>query len=893
MLRELVGLGLGTARTSQPITRSSDGTGSNLSNIVALPTVTNKLLSPVGVDGGTHAVERSNSTNRVSVGESTLMPCRAWQAGVCTRGAKCWFAHDVASGSDSSYADVGHPSLGDAFNNPTFDVHKQSPDDRTPCRYWLKDSCVRGDSCRFVHENRDRVPSEGPPAFNPISYDPARRTLQQLVLGSIVTYGAGLDVVSLITGFETCVLYVKNLPFEVEADVLRTLFCDHGVKASCFHVEDITVSREMAEARIVTDIETGSALVSALDGIEYGDNTLTVELSVDNTAGGMSANTKRASDILTISWCAPSARYIAEYVDFPSANAKVKELNGQQFIDRRIKVKINAREGGRRSSSIIISNLPVDVSDDSVRSLSGSSTVTRIGSTNEKSYTPKQVFRKLRADVETIVPGTLKDFTSSLMPNGNSIVYFVAHFLSWDAADLARTRLSRPRYAIQGLQFRLPDPIDYMITIPSAQYSAQKDQWGALLGAIKDKKACMMNINELGSTAKIRLAGSAKDAVGALKVRVESLARGDKVEGWHPSLGHSGNPFLRQIFSQTGAYLHADWKRRALTVYGKPRAVERALELVKAELGRLSSLDHTVTIPPDIFGFFVKHGLAHLRKKFGEENVQFFTSSRTVTVTGGEEARRRLELLTLQSLKGARTQTAGVQDACPICYDSVSSPVSLSCGHLYCQECLTHFLTSAMDASRFPLRCHGDEARCGVPIAIPIILRYVRITQADFSRLLEVAFDAYVSKRPKSFKCCKTPACSQIYRTTRSDESTAAQCPSCFSIICTSCSHEAHEGISCRERKSRKASKQTDAWIAAQRGRVKKCPNCGIGIEKRGGCNHLECRCGAHICWECLGTFAAKDIYQHMRTVHKGIYSQEQRELNERDEADMRLIRQL
>ena len=34
--------------------------------------------------------------------------------------------------------------------------------------------------------------------------------------------------------------------------------------------------------------------------------------------------------------------------------------------------------------------------------------------------------------------------------------------------------------------------------------------------------------------------------------------------------------------------------------------------------------------------------------------------------------------------------------------------------------------------------------------------------------------------------------------------------------------------------------------------RVKNCPSCNTLVSKNGGCNHIECYCGANWCWICL-----------------------------------------
>ena len=95
----------------------------------------------------------------------------------------------------------------------------------------------------------------------------------------------------------------------------------------------------------------------------------------------------------------------------------------------------------------------------------------------------------------------------------------------------AHTSLSDKRYGNQPTWFKLPDAMHFTITIPCERYFAQKAQWDDLLSSIKDKKACILNIHNAGNIVRIRLSGSVKEAIGALKVGVENLARGEPVDG--------------------------------------------------------------------------------------------------------------------------------------------------------------------------------------------------------------------------------------------------------------------------------------------------------------------------------------------------------------------------
>ena len=268
-------------------------------------------------------------------------------------------------------------------------------------------------------------------------------------------------------------------------------------------------------------------------------------------------------------------------------------------------------------------------------------------------------------------------------------------------------------------------------------------------------------------------------------------------------------------------------------------------------------------------------GLGRLRELLGgEENVvlSFVSGQWEITIKGGEEERHHLKRLIKESqVAQTMEQIHPEKDekvTCPICYDEVSHPEQLGCGHIYCSACLRHFLASAPETKTFPLVCLGDETACKMPISLPFIQRFM--TPQAFQALVEAAFRSYLDQHSQELKYCTTPDCQQIYR--HSPETHILQCPSCFSSICSACDDEAHEGLTCKERRDQKNSSEQDRlfneWVDAH---GKRCPECKSVIEKNGGCNNIACRCGANFCWACGKTFRSDEIYQHMNTVHGGI----------------------
>ncbi|KAI6096340.1 hypothetical protein EV401DRAFT_2083099 [Pisolithus croceorrhizus] len=743
------------------------------------------------------------------------------------------------------------------------------------CDLWKAGNCIRGDNCWYLHA--DDIPTDSEAAQNE-----AAQTIGRIVQGSIVTYNAGLDIIGLTTGFESCTVRLKNIPLDAKEDEVRALMTQQGVNAGRFHFVGMkNMVGGKVEAEIMTDEKLGRLLSTGLNGTIFKGSTLEVEVSAPNTLEGMAASSIQNPAVLTLSWHSSAVRYAVTYVDAAAAQAKVRELNGYTYNDRRIKAQMNNETSTSTRTShpphtIIINNLPPETGDAEMVTLSGSSSVKRLKST--PSLSVHDVEHRLRDVVQTIVSNGFQSLETSSVPDLNGLLSIRAHFCSHDDALAAQKFLEDTGYGRNvGMRLRVPHPMAFTIRLGQEQYTAQKTQWDALMGSLKDPKACMLNIYKHGNTVHIRLSGSQCDALGALKLKVENLARGETVQGWHRALTHPKNNFSKQVLTETGAYMRVDQKVQALKVYGSATSTERARKMISEELDRLSSADFTAVIPKLAVRSLINEGLTQLKETFGEDAVKFDTKSRRITISGGEEARHSLDSIVRSAMRNNEKSSTASQSetACPICLDDISISFRLGCGHAYCVACLRHFLLSALEGSDFPLRCLGNDGHCGVPISIPTIQRF--LPPASFNRLLEAAFTFYLTKRPTEFKYCKTPDCTQIYRSTSPEARASLRCPSCFSDVCSSCG-ESHDGLQCaevRQRQAEEEERQNNAWIAAQGQRVKRCPQCNVLIEKLEGCNHMTCKCGAHICWTCMGIFTSGTIYGHMREVHQGIHDNE------------------
>ncbi|KAJ4993649.1 IBR finger domain-containing protein [Stagonosporopsis vannaccii] len=175
-----------------------------------------------------------------------------------------------------------------------------------------------------------------------------------------------------------------------------------------------------------------------------------------------------------------------------------------------------------------------------------------------------------------------------------------------------------------------------------------------------------------------------------------------------------------------------------------------------------------------------------------------------------------------------------------------------SCYSAYCISCVKNmFLTACKDSTRMPPRC-----------CVQIHLHYVK-SHLTTEEVIEYKLKYEEWSTPKPFYC-PTPTCStfipeRLLLLQNNKEKVDSgiglptpchiQCPKCESEICMDCRQIAHPGVLCAN-----LDLGVDADTAAllKAWGYKRCPKCSQGLKRMYGCNHMECRCGAHFCWGCM-----------------------------------------
>ncbi|KAF8159255.1 hypothetical protein B0H34DRAFT_796535 [Crassisporium funariophilum] len=706
---------------------------------------------------------------------------------------------------------------------------------------------------------------------------------QYVVLdSSLVTCSAGLNIQNVVTGFELCRITIKNLPRNARRNEIAEIFEDQGVDKADFFILEVKEIGDRLEAVVLANADQGQAIAVGLEDIEFRDRILSFEVS-DNASWNTMGSSSRNSDFLTVFWRIPTSEtVIANYSTMDEARSKVVELGGKYFNGQRIKAEMNQPPRGpvRRfvESSVKLTGFPLGTSVGMLYEFLGCSDVRTMKST---SCTLEDSFIIIRQHLSRCSNIRMETY-QVLTPNptdGN--VRVKVQFDSWEDAKQAFDSLEKKRLVSNSPFYRpsLPNPIEYSIMIPRQQYEAQKKQWDSMS---EKRPGTDSHIQiKLGNRGDyfIRVLGQDKKDVGSLKVRVESMVAGEKLDSryWHQSFSSpSGKTLFDRIHGSKNVFVRMDFKIRALKIYGDPATTEEVKEMIREEVDRLAGLETTLVLDGRSVGYFMREGLGKLKELLGDDSVVLNLASRPckITIKGGEEAKHHLYRLIEESRMASHADQNLPGDAeketCPICYDEVPHPEQLGCGHTYCTGCLRHYLTSALEGTSFPLVCMGDETACKVPISIPLIRRF--LTPQVFQSLVEISFRSYLEQHSQELKYCTTPDCQQIYR--HGTDKATLQCPSCFATICSSCDEEAHEGMTCQERKLQKDPTEQDRlfneWIAANNGQ--RCPTCRRVIQKSAGCNHMQCPCGAHFCWRCLKAFGAGQIYDHMNSAHGGIY---------------------
>ncbi|KAI1767212.1 hypothetical protein GGR53DRAFT_518618 [Hypoxylon sp. FL1150] len=341
---------------------------------------------------------------------------------------------------------------------------------------------------------------------------------------------------------------------------------------------------------------------------------------------------------------------------------------------------------------------------------------------------------------------------------------------------------------------------------------------------------------------------------------------------WHPSLRGNGTlpEKFRQLQQQIGVLIIRDKTKSQLRLYGAPNKCEEVQAAISGILKDQTSEISSIHLDEKSFNWACHGGFRKIADELGSHKVSFdITSSpKRIVITGTAlDYDTALAMMNSKDVPQNKTADSIAQD-CSVCWCEAENPIRTKCNHVYCLNCFENLcITATTQGSEVRIRCAGDSDNCDTIIGLPELQEH--LSSAAYDELLEKSFDAYVRLHPDSLKFCPSPDCDSVYRA-----STVAKmhnCPRCLRLVCTKC-HAQHGFMSCADYKDLSTGGYAAFEKLKRENGIKDCPKCRTPLEKNGGCDHMACQCGAHICWVCLDTFELHvDCYRHMNKEHGGI----------------------
>ncbi|XP_072992514.1 ATP-dependent RNA helicase DEAH11, chloroplastic-like [Typha latifolia] len=428
------------------------------------------------------------------------------------------------------------------------------------------------------------------------------------------------------------------------------------------------------------------------------------------------------------------------------------------------------------------------------------------------------------------------------------------------------------------------------VSCPSRVYFVISQQLDSLLQYFRRQKGVSYNLenNEYGSF-RVKISANATKTIADLRKPLEQLMKGKTVR--HPNLtptmmqlhlSHDGIRHLKDIERETGTYILYDRQSLNFKVFGPPGQVSVAEEKLVQTLLFLNEkklLEIRLrgrNLPPDLMKEVVRRfgpDLHGLKEKVPEVECTLNTRRHILYVRGSKEQKQTVEELISEVAisidhTGLVEQTS--EGSCPICLCELEEPYRLeTCGHNFCRACLVDQCESAIRSrDGFPLCCVKDGCK---KLIFLVDLRSLLLSE-KLEELFRASLGAFVASSGGTYRFCPTPDCPSVYRIASPDAEVGPfVCGACTVETCTKCHLEYHPFISCERYKEYKEDPDQSLleWRHGKEN-VKNCLSCGYTIEKSDGCNHIECKCGTHICWVCLNIFRSSDeCYTHLRSVHQ------------------------
>ncbi|CAN4106751.1 unnamed protein product [Withania somnifera] len=428
------------------------------------------------------------------------------------------------------------------------------------------------------------------------------------------------------------------------------------------------------------------------------------------------------------------------------------------------------------------------------------------------------------------------------------------------------------------------------VSCPAPVYHVIWNQLDSLLACLRRRKGveCNLERNQNGSY-RVKISASATKIVAELRRPLEQLMKGQIVDhvGISPTVvqllfSREGTSIMKKVQQETGTYILFDRHNLSVRIFGSSDKIDVAeRRFVNSLLALHESKQLEVHLrgelfPLDLMKRVVQRfgpDLSGLQLMVPDAEFSLNTKRHCISIKGTKDMKQKVEeIISEIAQSGVPSQMMDDEAGCAICLCELEDAYRLEgCTHNFCRSCLLEQCESAIRSREgFPLSC--THKGCGAHILVSDLRSL--LSSDKLEELFRASLGAFVTASGGLYRFCPSPDCPSVYQVAESGDAGAPFfCGACFVETCTSCHLEYHPYISCEKYKVFKDDPDFSLkeWAKGKEN-VKKCPVCGFTIEKVDGCNHIECRCGKHVCWVCLVSFSSSDdCYSHLRSIHQAI----------------------
>lgn len=203
---------------------------------------------------------------------------------------------------------------------------------------------------------------------------------------------------------------------------------------------------------------------------------------------------------------------------------------------------------------------------------------------------------------------------------------------------------------------------------------------------------------------------------------------------------------------------------------------------------------------------------------------------------------------------------------CPICMTKQHDYYNLCTNHSFCSNCIQLLLQSYIDSFQvFPHEILCPECPFEIPAAT--VNKFTSIPYHE--KLVNLRYRLKFEQLSALGKAipCPVPDCPGFGHILPLEKITA--CSKCKCTLCCQCKKGAHPGSTCEEACALDKDESLEELIFSQN--WKKCPTCGVTVEKLDGCNFVTCSSSLcrernSLCYLC-GRFVIEDQhFDHYQT---------------------------